>query len=92
MAFFAEDATLTSSAPFPKSGQHSGSSSIRAFVTDHLAREVHVDLTRKQIAQNGVSWKVRKPEGDGPADRVEGVAEAVFRAGEIESLHLGAAT
>ena len=92
MAFFVEDATLTSSAPFPKSGRHSGRSRIRAFVTDHLTREVRVDLTRKQVAQNGVSWNVRKPAGEGPEDRVEGVAEAVFRGGEIESLHLGAAT
>jgi NTE family protein len=92
MAFFAEDATLTTSTPFARSGRYSGSSSIRAFVTDHLAREVRVDLTRKQIAQNGVAWRVRKPAGDGLEDRVEGVAEAVFRGGEIESLHLGAAT
>jgi NTE family protein len=92
MAFFADDATLTSSAPFAASGRHSGKTKIRAFVTEHLAREVRVDLTKKQIAQDGVAWRVRTPEGDGAEDRVEGVAEAVFRAGEIESLHLGAAT
>jgi NTE family protein len=92
MAFFADDATLTSSAPFTASGRHSGKTKIRAFVTEHLAREVRVDLTKKQIAQDGVAWRVRTPEGDGAEDRVEGVAEAVFRDGEIESLHLGAAT
>jgi NTE family protein len=92
MAFFAEDATLTCSAPFPMSGRYSGRSRIRPFVTDHLARDVHVDLTRKLIAQNSTAWKVRKPAGDGAADRVEGVAEAVFRGGKIEALHLGAAT
>jgi NTE family protein len=91
MAFFADDATLTSSAPFPMTGRYSGSSRIRPFVTDHLARDVHVDLTRKQIAQNGVVWRVRKPAGEG-ADRVEGLAEAVFRGGKIETLHLGAVT
>jgi NTE family protein len=92
MAFFADDATLTSSAPFTASGRHSGKTKIRAFVTEHLAREVRVDLTKKQIAQDGVAWRVRTPEGDGAEDRVEGVVEAVFRDGEIESLHLGAAT
>jgi NTE family protein len=92
MAFFADDATLTSSAPFAASGRHSGKTKIRAFVTEHLAREVRVDLTKKQIAQDGVAWRVRTPEGDGAEDRVEGVVEAVFRDGEIESLHLGAAT
>jgi NTE family protein len=92
MAFFAEDARLTSSAPFPKCDRSSGRARIRAFVTDHLARELRVDLTSKQIAQDSVIWKVRKPAFDGPADRVEGIAEAVFRGGEIKSLHLGAAT
>src|SRR5919205_1287665 len=38
MAFFAEDATLTSSAPFPRGGRYSGRSRIGTFVTDHLAR------------------------------------------------------
>ena len=92
MAFFAEDATLISSGPFPKSGSYSGSSRIRPFVTEHLARDVHVDLTKKQIAQNGVAWKVRTFAGIELEDRVVGVAEAVFRGSEIESLRLGPAT
>jgi NTE family protein len=92
MAFFADDATLTSSAPFPAGGRHRGKTKIRAFVTEHLAGEVRVDLTRKQIAQNGVTWRVRTPAGVDREDRVEGVAEAVFRGGKIESLRLGAAT
>ena len=79
MAFFAGHATLTSSSPFPESGRYSGRPGIRAFVTEHLARDVRVDLTKKQIAQNGVTWKVRTPVGDGSGNRVSGVAEAVFR-------------
>jgi hypothetical protein len=51
-----------------------------------------VDLTKKQIAQNGVAWKVRTSAGTEPEDRVAGVAEAVFRGSEIESLRLGSAT
>jgi NTE family protein len=92
MAFFAEDATLTSSGPFPKSGSYSGRSRIRPFVTEHLARDVRVDLTKKQIAQNGVVWKVRTSTGVESEDRVAGVAEAILRGSEIESLRLGAAT
>jgi NTE family protein len=96
MAFFADGATLTSSAPFPKSGRYSGRSRIRSFVTEHLARDIRVDLTKKQIAQNGAAWNVRTPAGDGagdgPANRASGVAEAVFRGNKIESLRLGAAT
>lgn len=91
MAFFAEDATITASAPFPAGGRHAGRAQVRAFVTDHLAREVRVDLTRKQVAHNGVAWTVRAP-AEGPADRAKGTAEAVFRGNEITSLRLGPAT
>jgi NTE family protein len=92
MAFFAEVATLTSSNPFPKDGSYSGRLLIRPFVTEHLARDVRLDLTKKQIAHNGVAWKVRTSAGIEPEDRVAGVAEAVFRGSEIESLRLGPAT
>ncbi len=92
MSFFAEDAMLTASGPFPKSGRYSGRTRIHPFVTEHLARDVRVDLTKKQIAQNGVAWKVWMPAGVEPEDRVAGVAEAVFRGSEIEALRLGAAT
>jgi NTE family protein len=92
MAFFADDSTLASSAPLPAGGRYANRTQIRSFVTEHLTREIRVDPTRKQIAQNGVTWKVRAPAGDGLANRVEGVAEAVFRGGKIESLRLGAGT
>ena len=91
MAFFADDATITSSAPFPADGRHTGRTQIRPFVTEHLTREVRVDLTKKQVAHDGVAWTVRAPAGDGPADRTEGVVEAVFRGEKIESLRLGTA-
>jgi NTE family protein len=92
MAFFADEATLVSSAPFPAGGRYTNRTQIRSFATEHLAREVRVDPTRKQIAQNGVTWTVRAPARDGLANRVEGVAEAVFRGGKLESLRLGAVT
>jgi uncharacterized protein (TIGR02246 family) len=84
MGFFADDATLVSWAPFPAGGRHTGRTQIRPFVTEHLAREVRVDLTRKQVAHNGVARTVRAPAGDEPANRAEGVAEAVFRGKEVE--------
>jgi len=86
MALFADDATITSSAPFPADGRHTGRTQIRPFVTEHLTREVRVDLAKKQVAHDGVTWTVRAPSGDG--NRTEGVVEAVFRGGEIESLRL----
>jgi NTE family protein len=90
MGFFAEDATLVSSAPFPAGGRRTGRREIRSFVTEHLAREVRVDLTRKQVAHDGVAWTVRAPAGDEPANRAQGIAEAVFRGKEIKSLRLTA--
>jgi len=90
IGFFAEDATLVSSAPFPAGGRHAGRTQIRSFVTEHLAREVRVDLTRKQVAHDGVAWTAMTPTGDEPATRAQGIAEAVFRGKEIESLRLGA--
>ena len=92
MSFFADDATLVSSAPFPAGGRHTGKTQIRPFVTEHLAREVRVDLTKKQVAHDGVAWTIRAPVGEGPTNRTEGVAEAVFRGRQITSLRLGTAT
>ncbi len=92
MGFFADDATIVSSAPFAGAGKYRGRAQIRTFVAEHLAREVRLDLTKKQVAHNGVAWTVTTPAGDGPANRVEGVAEAVFRGQQIKSLRLGAGT
>jgi NTE family protein len=91
-SFFTEDAELVSTAPFPSRGSHRGKRQIRRFVTKHLAGDVRVDLTKKQIARNGVAWSVRVLRGDGTHDRSESVAEAQFREGKIKVLRLGAGT
>jgi hypothetical protein len=78
-----------SSAPFPERGPHKGRAQIRPFVTEHLAEEVHVDLTKKQVARNEVAWTVRALAGDESANRVEGVAEAEFRGRKLKALRLG---
>jgi NTE family protein len=90
MGFFAEDAELVSSAPFPGRGPYKGRARIRSFVTDYLAEEVRMDLTKKQVARNGVAWTVKAGTGDDPANRAEGVVQAEFREGKIKSLHLRA--
>jgi ketosteroid isomerase-like protein len=89
MGFFAEDAELMASAPFPSRGSLRGKGRIRTFVAEHLAADVRIDLTKKQVARNAVAWTVRLPGGDGPRDRSEGVAEARFRDGKIKALRLG---
>jgi NTE family protein len=90
MDFIADDAELVSSAPFPGRGPYRGREQIRTFVADHLAKEVRVDLTKKQVARNRVAWTIGVLEGEEPANRVEGVAEAEFRKGKIKTLRLRA--
>jgi NTE family protein len=92
MGFFAEDAELVSSAPFPGRGPYKGRARIRSFVTEYLAEEVRMDLTKKQVARNGVAWTVRSLGGDGPSDQSKGVAEVQFRERKIKALRLGDGT
>lgn len=90
MGFFADDAELVSSTPFPDRGAHRGKEEIRRFVLKHLGEDVRMDLTRKQVARNGVAWTVRAHWGDHPGDWAGGVAEARFRERKVESLRLSA--
>jgi NTE family protein len=90
--FFAEDAELVSSAPFRGCGAYKGRARIRSFMTEYLAEELRMDLTRKQVARNGVGWAVRTVTGDEPASRAEGLVEAQFLEGKITFLRLGDGT
>jgi NTE family protein len=88
MSFFAEDAELASSGPFPGSGPYKGSGRVRSFVSDYLAEGVRMDLTKKQVARDGVAWTVRTVTGPKTANRAEGIVEAEFREGKIKALRL----
>ena len=90
MSFFAEDAEFVSSAPFPRRGPYEGRARIRSFVTEYLAEEVRMDMTKKQVARNGVAWTVRADTGGKPGTRARGVIEAEFREGRIKALRLRA--
>ena len=89
MSFFTEDAELVSSAPFPEGGPYKGRAQIQPFVAEHLAEVARVDLTKKQVARDGVAWTVRALTDEESADQVEGVAEAEFRGGNVKTLRLG---
>jgi NTE family protein len=80
--FFAEDTELVSTSPFPPHGPSRGVAAAAGFLREHLAADVRVDLTRKQIARDQITWTVRTPA-------VRGHAEARFRDGRISSLRLG---
>jgi NTE family protein len=90
MGFFAEDAELASSGPFPGRGTYKGRGRVRSFVSDYLAEGVRMDLTKKQVARDGVAWTVRTVTGAKTANRTEGVVEAEFREGKIKALRLRA--
>lgn len=89
LGFFAGDAALVSSAPFPSGGPYRGREHMRPFVAEHLTGKIRVDLTKKQLAKNGVAWTVRRVSDEGPTNRAEGTARAEFRDREITALRLG---
>jgi NTE family protein len=90
MGFFTEDAELASSAPFLEGGPYKGRAQIQPFVAEHLAKEVRLDLTKKQVARDGVAWTVRALTGEESANQVKGVAEAGFQGRKIKTLRLEA--
>jgi Patatin-like phospholipase len=55
---------------------------------DYLAEEVRMDLTKKQVARNGVAWMVKADTDDESGIRAEGLVEAQFREGKIRILRL----
>ena len=60
---------------------------IARFVSSQLTKLVTIDLSRKQIAGDTVTWTVRFNRGRGP--RVDGPAQAVFAGNAVVTLHLG---
>jgi NTE family protein len=88
MRHFADGAELVSSTPFPSTwGTSRGPESIRAFVEEHLTRDLVIDLTRKQVSEDLVAWTVRTQPNAGE-EAVRGVARAKFSDGKITALHL----
>jgi NTE family protein len=78
-------ARVTAEAPFaPLSGDPVTAAA------ELLAREVAVDVTRKQVAGTEISWRVRLVRPD--RTTAEGTATATVDAGRIRTLALGPAT
>jgi NTE family protein len=88
MGRFAEDPELVSAPPFTGHRQHRGSGPARQFVQEQLSAGVRMDLTRKLIARDRVTWTLRKLDERAGTDQ-PGQAEAQFRDGKITSLRLG---
>lgn len=87
VALFADHAEVSSAAPFTVREPSTGTDGVRGFVTGALSRKIRLDLTRKQISGDLVSWRIRLPAEKGKPQR--GLAQARFRDGEITQLTLG---
>ena len=88
MERFAEDPEVVSAPPFTEHRRHRGSGSARQFVQEQLSAGVRMDLTHKLIAQERVTWTLRKRDELAGTD-LPGQAEAQFQDGKITSLRLG---
>jgi NTE family protein len=85
---FAEDPELISAPPFTGHRGHRGSGSAHQFVQEQLSAGVLLDLTRKLVARERVTWTLRRRDEQAGAD-LSGQAQAQFRDGKITSLRLG---
>jgi NTE family protein len=88
VGFFAEDCDISSEPPFSVRESQRGKVGVRKFVTDALSKKILLDLTRKQISGDRVSWRIRLPARDS-SSATRGLAEAVFVGGKITSFRLG---
>jgi NTE family protein len=88
MRLFAEDLELISAPPFSGQGSHRGSGQVYRFVQEQLSAGVRMDLTRKLVARERVTWTLRT-RGNGAGPDLHGQAEAEFRGGKVVSLRLG---
>jgi hypothetical protein len=87
MASFAADPEVVSAPPFTDRN-HRGSGPARQFVQEQLSAGVRMDLTRKLVARERVSWMLRRPDEQAGTD-LSGQAQAQFQGGKITSLRLG---
>jgi NTE family protein len=90
VAFLSDDALLESAAPFPAHGPARGRASAERFLRDHLADGADIDVTRKQVAAERVTWSARWQPRDASA-AVRGTIDAEFDGGRVVSLRLTAA-
>lgn len=88
MASFAADPELISAPPFTGHRRHRGSGPARQLVQELLSAGVRMDLTRKLLAQERVTWTLRRHDEQTGTD-LSGQAQARFQDGKITSLQLG---
>lgn len=87
--FFADDCTLVSADPFPTASLGGDGDGLHDFITEQLAREIEVDMTRRQFAGDEVLWRIRFSD-EHVGERQLGQAGARFENGKIVRFTLGA--
>jgi NTE family protein len=85
LELFDDDAELVATAPFAAAGPVRGREPLSAFLAGNLGT-LQLDLTRKQVARDHVSWSVKTKEAG-----VGASAQIAVRDGRITSLALGPA-
>lgn len=91
VAFLSDDASIESQAPFPERGAVRGRVLVERFLREHLAAGTTIDVTRKQVAGERVTWSARWHPRGVPA-ALQGTIEAQFDGDRVESIRLTAAS
>ena len=90
LRFLSDDARIESEAPFPEHGPVRGRAAVERFLREHLGGGTAIDVTRKQIAGQRITWSARWQPRDAPAP-VRGAIEATFDGDRVTALRLTAA-
>jgi NTE family protein len=90
VGFLSHGAQVESEAPFPEHGPARGREAVERFLREHLARGTTIDVTRKQIAGERITWSARWQPRDSPAP-VRGTIEATLDGDRVAVLRLGPA-
>jgi NTE family protein len=84
--FLSDDACIESGA-LPVHGPVRGRAAVERFLREHLGGGTAIDVTRKQIAGQRVTWSARWQPRDAPAP-VRGAIEATFDGDRVTALRL----
>ena len=87
--FFTQDAVVDIGGSLQGDALYEGKDRIQNFVQEHLTTKIRVDPTKRQVAGDRVSWRVKvfpDRSAGGGAGKVKGTVEAAFYEGKIEYL------
>ncbi len=87
--FFADDAEARSTDPFPQRGPVRGHDAVRDFLRSHFDSAVCMDLSRKVVTGDHVTWTARGRVGAAD-EAVQGSCAVTLRGQRVTDLRLGA--